>query len=211
MQMEKREPCVLIYLLISVILVACGPSQAERDAQATEIAANIFATQTAEAPAPTPTPLPPTPTPTPLPPTPTPTPLPPAPTPTPTPEPMGIAITGVITNLGDAEERYLAEDSYLQLVRLPADGRLSGTTDDQGRLAYDSELAQSPIPSDGVFNFQVESLEPGTYVVAAQRLRNSSFMTPLLVTETEYVRVEIRQDATLPVTFDLGEVAIPIP
>jgi hypothetical protein len=117
----------------------------------------------------------------------------------------------MITNLEDAEERYLAEDSYLQLARLPADGRLGFTTDDQGRLAYDSALAQIPIPHDGIFTFQVESLEPGTYLIAAQLLRNSSFLTPLLVKEAEYVIVEIPQHANLPLTFTLGEVAIQLP
>jgi len=53
--MEKRVRFVLICLLTSAILVACGPSQAERDAQATKIAADIFATQTVEAPTPMPT------------------------------------------------------------------------------------------------------------------------------------------------------------
>lgn len=64
---------------ICIFLVACGPSQAELDAQATAIAADIFATQTAQAPTITPTPELPTATPTPTetpPPTDTPTPLP---------------------------------------------------------------------------------------------------------------------------------------
>ena len=54
--MEKKMPFALVCLLTSVILVACGPSQTELDAQATQIAANLFATQTAEAPTPTPLP-----------------------------------------------------------------------------------------------------------------------------------------------------------
>ena len=87
--MRKRMSFVWICLLTSAILVACGPSQAELDAQATEVAANIFATQTAEAPTPTFTPTS-TPTPTFTPtqtPTPTKTPTPtftPTSTPTPT-------------------------------------------------------------------------------------------------------------------------------
>ena len=51
--MERKMPFALVCLLTSVILVACGPSQAELDAQATQVAANLFATQTAEAPTPT--------------------------------------------------------------------------------------------------------------------------------------------------------------
>jgi len=59
---------VLACLLTSAILAACGPSQAELNAQATKIAANILATQTAEAPTLTPTPtLTSTPTPIPTP------------------------------------------------------------------------------------------------------------------------------------------------
>lgn len=63
--MGKKVPFVLICMLTIAILAACGPSQAQRGAQATETAANIFATQTAEAPTSTPTPtsVPPAPTP----------------------------------------------------------------------------------------------------------------------------------------------------
>lgn len=52
---KKKVPLVLMCLLTSAILVACGPSQAERDARDTKIAADIYATLTAEAPTPTPT------------------------------------------------------------------------------------------------------------------------------------------------------------
>jgi hypothetical protein len=40
----------LLLLLIGVVLTACRPSQAEIDATATKVAADIFATQTSEAP-----------------------------------------------------------------------------------------------------------------------------------------------------------------
>jgi hypothetical protein len=91
--MQWRISFVLICLLMVTGLAACGPSQAELDAEATKVAAEIFATQTAEAPTPTPPPTAtatPTPTftPTPIPPTETPTPLPsPTPTTPPTPTP----------------------------------------------------------------------------------------------------------------------------
>ena len=99
--MNKKVFSVLIYLLAVIILAACGPSQAELDAQATQVAADLSATQTAEAPTPTPTPTvtstnTPTATHTPLPtntPTPTSTHTPPAtptfsPTPTATDTPL---------------------------------------------------------------------------------------------------------------------------
>jgi hypothetical protein len=74
--MTRKMASILICLLTSAVLVACDLSQAGRDAQVTEVAADTFATQTAEAPTLTPLPsLTPTPTltPTPVPPTATPT------------------------------------------------------------------------------------------------------------------------------------------
>lgn len=53
----KKTLLLLMHISMGSLLVACGPSQAELDATATQIAGNIFATQTAEVP-PTPTPHP---------------------------------------------------------------------------------------------------------------------------------------------------------
>lgn len=104
--MSSRFSPILLSLIIGILLSACGPSQAQLDAAATQVAANIFATQTAQAPTITPTFTPsptatetPTSTPT-LAPTNTPT-LTPAPTrtrtptlkPTPTPRLMALALT----------------------------------------------------------------------------------------------------------------------
>jgi branched-chain amino acid transport system substrate-binding protein len=106
--MNAKTFLVFLCLSTGVVLAACGPSQEELDAQATEIAANVFATQTAEAPTVTPTftpSPPPTATPTSTPtetatatpsPTPTRTPSPTpshTPSPTPTPDLCAIAIT----------------------------------------------------------------------------------------------------------------------
>jgi len=87
-------PFTLVTLLICVILSGCGPSQAELDATSTQIAANIFATQTAQAPTATPT-FTPSPTATATS-TSTPTPTPtntPTPTLTPTPGLSSVALT----------------------------------------------------------------------------------------------------------------------
>jgi cytoskeletal protein RodZ len=100
--MKSRAVLLALIVLISGTLMACGgSSQAKQDAAATQIAAAVFATQTAEAPVSTPTS---TPTPTSSPTstatstststaTPTPTPSPTdTPTITPTPEPVTIHI-----------------------------------------------------------------------------------------------------------------------
>jgi hypothetical protein len=115
----------------------------------------------------------------------------------------------VITNLEDAQQ-YLAEDSYLQLVLVPADGMLTFTAE-QGWLAYVSELAKVPIPREGAFTFQVADLEPGTYIIAAQQFLSVPGSSPLLVREAEPVTIVIPEHANLPLSFDLGEVAIYIP
>ena len=54
--MNKRMSIVLTSLMVGIALVACGPSQAELDTHATEVAASIFETQTAMAPTSTITP-----------------------------------------------------------------------------------------------------------------------------------------------------------
>ncbi len=77
--MPNSKYLIPLVLLIALLMGACSPSQAELDAQATKIAADVFATQTAAAPTATPTPeatatFTPTPTDTPTP-TPTPGPL----------------------------------------------------------------------------------------------------------------------------------------
>lgn len=84
--MKKQAILFWLSLFLCVVLAACGPSQAETDATSTQIVANVFATQTAEAPTATNT-FTPSPTATATQtntPTPTPTDT-PVPTPTPTP------------------------------------------------------------------------------------------------------------------------------
>lgn len=64
--MNTRLSLISASLIIGSLLSACGPSQAEQEATVTRVAANVFATQTAQVPIITPTFTPsPTPTPTP--------------------------------------------------------------------------------------------------------------------------------------------------
>ena len=75
--MQRKFVTAALLLVVCLVLSACGPSAAERTAQVTAIAAGVYATETAGAPAPTATPVPPTATPVP----PTATPVPPTATP----------------------------------------------------------------------------------------------------------------------------------
>lgn len=90
--MRNASFTIMILLSIVVLISACGPSQAELDTTATQMTANNFASQTAQAPTVTSTPPPsltPTTTPT-IAPTPTNT---PTIMPTPTPRLMATALT----------------------------------------------------------------------------------------------------------------------
>jgi len=235
----------LLQLLIGLALVLllgvkCSALQpvATPDRIATRVAEEkaVAGTLTAEAPKATLTPLPmetpkptltqtPTATPTasPIPPTETPKPtLTQTPTATPTTSPIpptvtrvsGITITGVIANLKDAK-KYIAEDSYLQLVFVPTDGKISFETDGQGRLRVVSELGKSPFQPDGVFTFKLESLKSGSYRIVAQLLQNYFYypfkVFPYLVRGKQPVAVEIPQSVNLPLTIDVGNVEIPLP
>src|SRR5437868_8732352 len=96
--LKFKLPFAAAALFVGLLLAACGPSEAQRAATSTQIAADIFATQTAGAPTITPTFTPsatPTRTPTSTP-TVTQTPTPsdtPTSTPTPAPVLMALALT----------------------------------------------------------------------------------------------------------------------
>ncbi len=140
--MKTRAPFATILLLIGVMASACGPSQAALDATATQVAANIFATQTAQAPTATPTFTPsatptatPEPTSTPLP-THTPTPIPtstpthtPVPTPTPTPGLSSLALTSYDVPAGFAP--LSAEQLEPMARNLPQNAGIFGFSDEE--------------------------------------------------------------------------------
>ena len=96
-------------LTISLLLAHCGPSQAELDAEATLVAADVTGTQTAEAPTSTPTPISSTPTHTPGPPTAT-----PIPTATYTPQPATATSTVDLEATTAAETAQRAEELLVQ-------------------------------------------------------------------------------------------------
>ncbi len=146
--MNTSRAAILTLLLVAGLLVACGPSEEELNATATQNAANIFATLTAEAPTPTHTPtITPTPTPSPTN-TPTPTatatatPRPsatPTITPTPTPDLSSMMLTlddlppgfeevpgemmeffagGGITGVFDSSAAFMLQDPFHFLLQV---------------------------------------------------------------------------------------------
>lgn len=113
-------------------------------------------------------------TPTPMPaqtPTSTPTPIPPPPTLTPI--PANFTIMGRIANLGKFSE-HVVEGSSLQLVHLSDEAitnqqvLISLAFNEDGTINIVSDSARTPVPTDGFFTFEFESLEPGIYLVVLQ-------------------------------------------
>jgi hypothetical protein len=142
--MNARVSLIFAFIM-ALILAACGPSPAEQAATATQGAANIFATLTAQAPTPTPT-FTPTPTSTATPtatatPTSTPTPIPtntPKPSPTPTPGLSSLALTlddlpAGFELLPAAQLRKMEED-------YPRGSSAFGFQDDQGSQVVEGVL-----------------------------------------------------------------------
>jgi hypothetical protein len=100
--MKRPAILILTILLFSLAFAACGPTEEEEQANATQIAAEIFATQTAAAPTATHTPTN-TPTFTPMP-TSTTTPA-PTDTPVPTPTPTPVSALALLENALAAQEQ----------------------------------------------------------------------------------------------------------
>lgn len=116
---------ILACMVTIMLLSACGPSQAELDAAATQAASEEYATQTAEAPTATTTPTDtPIPTKTPLPPTytpePTDTPVPPTSTPVPTatPTPGPTLAPSAFLTLMELAEMYYQNGDYEMYIAL---------------------------------------------------------------------------------------------
>jgi len=105
--MKTRIPFVIMSFFIMAFLASCGPSQADRYATSTHIAADIFATQTALAPTATAT-FTPSPTATQ---TPTPT-ITPTPTQTPTPTPTKHPLAGDFVD----GKLVMTDSAYRQLT-----------------------------------------------------------------------------------------------
>ena len=175
--MEKKVLFVLVCLLIGALLVACGPSQAELDAQATKVAADVFATETAEAPTRTPIPtLTPTPTATltsTLTPTSTPTPTPtstntatPTHTPTPTNTPTS-TLTPAPTATATPSRFVVTNETVLDTST--------------GLMWHKADVAVSKIPFAAVRPVSVEEVR-----VFVQSLRTGGYSDWRFPTEKEF-------------------------
>jgi hypothetical protein len=93
--------------------------------------------------------------------------------PSPTVPPANFTITGRIDNLGEFGDQIVA-GSLLQLVHLPGTAITDQTValdiafNEDGIINIITDSASIPVPADGNFIFELESLEPGLYLVIVQ-------------------------------------------
>jgi hypothetical protein len=121
-----------------------------------------------------------------------------------------ITIKGVISNLKDAMS-FIDEKTYLQLVFVPEDGRVTGQIADGGRLVYDSTLQKIPIPEDGIFTLRPDRLRRGKYLIVVQKMKAQGRKKPFLFVEDDYLTVDIAKRVKSGTTLDVGKVFIPVP
>ena len=136
-----------------------------------------------------------------------------------------LIVAGKIANMDEAK-KYLASDSFLQVVNTGKGGRVALRSDGRGRLTYQSKLAKAEIPKSGIFSLSTSGLQPGRYVIACQKLEPFSALVVANGTATtnglsgqNYLRkkgehkaleINVPEDVKKP-TLDLGDVCIPTP
>jgi hypothetical protein len=127
----------------------------------------------------------------------------------------GFVLSGNIVNLA-AARRHIDSRSYLQLVSLPPDRRLTYTSDNEGRVTYLSELARTEIAADGHFRLAVPPLQPGDYVIVAQGVKSyGAEENPVPALAETYTRktqvITVPAGRTAPLVQHLGPLYIPTP
>jgi len=128
----------------------------------------------------------------------------------------GVTITGRVTNL-KAVRPYMSEESYVQLIALPSGKHLSigGTIDAEGWVTWKSDLAKSPISSNGRFRLHASELTPGSYLVIIQKMIQRELYhlllpmgLPCLGKAQEKWTIGISSDTKLPLVIDGGDVEL---
>jgi len=188
--MENRSSLMLVVLLSAILVAACGPSQAELDAQETKVAAAIFATQTAQAPTATPTPTP----------TDTPTPSPtPTPTDTPVPSPTTLPdLSDVVLTLDDLPSGF--SDMPLEQLGLTPEDLSGGGFEAESVFAF---LEPSAFQLIMGFTLLVpDAIQQAGFDLA---LRNPEFLLNLFVSGMGATEVVEQQE--LPGLDDVGDVS----
>lgn len=139
--------------------------------------------------------------------------------------PVNLTIKGVITNISEVAE-WIKDDTYLQLILVPPDGKVELKSDGEGRITYISVLPKTAVPAKGSFSIVCNALAPGKYLVAVQMFKrsivvngagresvdavNPQFWRPFLRKDKAALVITIPKDASGPI-LDVGQVTLPVP
>lgn len=126
-----------------------------------------------------------------------------------------ITVKGIITNIKKAEA-YFSPKMYMQLVRVPEDGNLKIMTDENARMAYESDLPKIPVPKNGKFTFVTEHLAPCKYIIVLQYFERATLSgdpqpSAILAKEGNWVNIDIAKNTKLPLVINLGDTYIRFP
>jgi hypothetical protein len=119
---------------------------------------------------------------------------------------LGITIKGVISDW-EKVKKYICEDAFLQLVFLSKKTDKTISIDSQGHRHIQSSFPQVAIAANGSFTLQFENLDAGKYAIAAQNIDCKGALW--IMKGKKSAEIKIRKNEKLPVTIELGEVAIP--
>jgi hypothetical protein len=118
-----------------------------------------------------------------------------------------LTISGTIKNF-DEFAALVEPETCIQLIPLPADGRVGGTTDSKGRWAYNSDLPKLPIPKKAAFSFVVPNTQPGRYFLAAQRLKAGAYHPEFVTDKRKHFIIDVPADAKSAFTIDAGDLIV---
>ena len=142
-----------------------------------------------------------------------------------------IKLAGSVINFSEIT-KYMAGDSYFQLVKIPSNRKLDGHFDGQGRIKVNSTLPRVKISSNGLFDGNIFSLDPGEYTIVPQLFASGVYQTSNLVMtnsdallypfemKTLFLRkiddksiaiIRVPNNLKKTVFIDIGEVVIPLP
>jgi len=131
-------------------------------------------------------------------------------------EKTNIKITGVIKNIKDAK-KYLLKNSYLFLMEKNANPKVSIFA--FGRIMIWAEgFPKTDIAENGSFDFKIEHLMPGKYLILCQPIQGFTSgpkhlsHTLILDKKTDKaIEIEISEEDNKSIKLNLGEVIISCP
>jgi hypothetical protein len=121
---------------------------------------------------------------------------------------VSLTINGTIRNYDEFVACVIPNTTYIQLVPLPANGVVSNQYDGEGHVTIVSNLDRWAIPKKAAFSFDVPSIPPGRYLLAAQQCGCVSGRPYFLTVKKQLFIVDIPADAKSSFTIKAGDLIV---